>query len=348
MSIIYSLILQFICLVDSVDVLPDAATLFAYRQATIDSIRNYEVESYCATKKTGHAAGEDVFGPLTYRRSGDSVMYVNASDKAYSQDLVTPEQSKSLESTLGRVPKFGIVDKPSVAHYCRDPWYFSRYVTKDAVSKKHISFPDRYSKGEFKTAKVEKIDANIFRVVFGKNGHVNMYEFDRSVGYHFRRLVKEFTADEVGGRKVDGMKVYSEVQFEDYVFVNKIPIVKTIREHTELNGDTIDIVMKLSKICVNSPDVDRKMTLDFPVGLMVDDYVDQVSYKVGKNGERLNVEPIQITRVMPPGSSPSVTLTPTLESPSYPTYSWVLPSSIGLLVVAALVGWRLRRGRGDS
>ena len=160
----------------------------------------------------------------------------------------------------------------------------------------------------------------------------------------------EYTAVEVGGRKVPGIKIRSEVTFDDYVFISKIPIVKTIRELTITNYDTINIVMKLSKISVNSPEIDRKMTLDFPLGLKVNDYVDQVSYKVGKNGERLEVEPIQITRVMPPESNPSVTLTPTppVEAPSYPTYRWVLPSSIVLLVVALVLRWRLRRGQGDS
>ena len=104
------------------------------------------------------------------------------------------------------------------------------------------------------------------------------------------------------------------------------------------------------------------MTLDFPVGLPVDDYVDQVSYVVGNAGERLNVKPIQITRILPPSSIPSVTVEPTpapepiaavepipaAEDSAYPTYAWALPLSLGLLMVAFVFRWRLRRRSGDS
>lgn len=343
------------------DALPDAATLFAFRQATIDSIRNFEVECYCVWKSSSEKEGESVFGPLTYRRSGESIMYVNASERAFSQDFVTPERTKSLESTPEKKPKFGIVDKPGNAHYCRDPWYFSRYVANSSQSKEHMPYTKLYSQEKLKNAKVEKVTDEIFRVVFADKDSVALYEFDRSIGYQFRRKFKEFVADEVGGRKVEGVKIRSEVTFEDYVFVNKIPVVKTIKERTSIFGVTHDIVMTLSNIVVNSSEIDRKMTLEFPVGLPVDDYIDQVSYVVGHDGERLNVKPIEITRMMPPPLIPSVTVEPTpavepmpavepipaVEDSAYPTYAWALALSFALMVVAFIFRWRMRRRSGD-
>ena len=215
---------------------PTAEALFAFRQATIDSIRNFEVECYCVMKTKLN--GESIFGPLTYRRSGETIKYISTNARAHSESLSDGRATKFLESTVGRVPKFGMVDKPMGAHYCRDPWFFLGFVTHVHDSGDPISFHQFFLPEQIRDAKVEKIAEGVFRVVVSGKKSKSSFVFDKSIGFQLRSR---------STKHVENFKLETQILFENYSIVNGVPIAKTIREQTVFHDEKINNLMVLFK-----------------------------------------------------------------------------------------------------
>jgi hypothetical protein len=100
-----------------------------------------------------------------------------------------------------------------------------------------------------------------------------------------------------------------------------------------------------SEIRVNQPLPDDIFTLKYPDGAFVADDIRHTKYRVDPSGNRTSNE-TELARVQPlPSQSTSPEFTSESTEEQRSLHNWILPISLGILVVAAVIGYlRWRRG----